>query len=176
MFQICLEDLKERLMISLIIDDQCRDVWTAGANHQKSSKGNFIKSQLMRFDGIEWSICQVEGMGEGKSHFREHEARKLHWKISSECISDGRSVPWMVHNWLFTAYAENDQYVCTVFNTAMQCLILKSKSKRINEDIYQVKPEVCCQKLVPFILRCHMHLSRIREVWNISNQLLTTNV
>ena len=47
--------------------------------------------------------------------------------------------------------------------STQQYLILKSKSKRINEDIYQVKPKVCCQKLVPFILRCHMHLSRIRE-------------
>ena len=56
----------------------------------------------------------------------------------------------------------------TVFNATISTLYV---SKRINEHIYQIKPKVCCQKLVPFVLRCHMHLSRIRKVWNISNQL-----
>ena len=73
-----------------------------------------------------------ERMDKGKSHIREHEARKLHWKISSECISDGLSVPQMIHNWLFPAYAENNQYVCTVLTQEYLLFIylnIKSKNK-----------------------------------------------
>ena len=173
MFQICLEDLKERLMISLIIDDHCRDVCLVQIIKRKLHKIPNYCGSYEAFD---------ERRDKGKSHIRDCEARKLHWKISSECISDGLSVPKMIHNWLFPASMQKMTNMFVQFwheNTSYISFILWYK--RMNEwmktDIYQVKPKVCRQKLVSFVLRsrvvtCIWAGLEVREVRNILNQLL----
>ena len=171
MFQICLEDLKERLMISLIIDDHCRDVCLVQIIKRKLHK-------IPNYCGLmESNEAFDERRDKGKSHIRDCEARKLHWKISSGCISDGLSVPKMIHNWLFPASMQKMTNMFVQFWHENTSYILY-KSCDIKEwmkmDIYQVKPKVCRKKLVSFVLR-----SRVvtciwagLEVRNILNQLL----